>query len=52
MSPWTPFDILLFAAAAYVAVFALLKLVAARRETLLRELEQDIAREQKTAKKS
>lgn len=48
MPTWTPGDYVLFGIAALVAVTTLLKLVAARRAVLLKQLSRDIAREQKT----
>ena len=46
MTGWMTADVLIYAGAAYLAVGGLLKLIAARRATLLAELEADIAKEQ------
>ncbi|MGC4004961.1 MAG: hypothetical protein QM811_18360 [Pirellulales bacterium] len=52
MPDWTTADYVIYAVAAYVAVMAFLKLFAARRATLLAQLEADIAKEQAKTKPS
>jgi hypothetical protein len=46
MTGWMSADVVLYIVAAYLATGGFLKLIAARRASLLAELERDIAKEQ------